>query len=191
MIEEQPGVCTTCDKLQDVCQRSVKEVQNLRAAVQKLVDQLAGFMPGENLRTFLKQLQLDERLFTIHAGGDFYKNAPMTAEAPKSNKELEDIVAERDLAKMKLGSLGRELNDLKKSHDALTKQYLERDSDIDDRQRSLAQAELKIKKLEAETSRFCDAEKRISTLEQLYTSALAPSNGVDAIECDSQTETPR
>lgn len=182
MIEQQPGVCSSCSKWQDDARRSCREIKHLQDAVQKMVDQLAGFMPGENLRSFLKQLQLDDKLLTIHAGGDFYKKTPMTMEAPTPNKELEDLVAERDLTKMKLGTVGRELNDLKKAHEALTKQYLERDSDIDEKQRSLAQAEIKIRALEGSKSRLDDVETRTSILEQLYKSALAPSSAKDGGE---------
>eukprot|EP00441_Pelagodinium_beii_P023614 CAMPEP_0197663002 /NCGR_PEP_ID=MMETSP1338-20131121/55729_1 /TAXON_ID=43686 ORGANISM="Pelagodinium beii, Strain RCC1491" /NCGR_SAMPLE_ID=MMETSP1338 /ASSEMBLY_ACC=CAM_ASM_000754 /LENGTH=310 /DNA_ID=CAMNT_0043241157 /DNA_START=56 /DNA_END=988 /DNA_ORIENTATION=+ len=128
MIESQPGLlCGSCaqwqDKYSQDTRRLYQEVGHLRGAVQKMVDKLASHVPGDSLRTFLKELDLDDRLFTIHAGGDFYRK--VEPEPTEPQESLEDVIAERDLAKMKLAAVGRELSELRREKEALDKQRKE------------------------------------------------------------------
>lgn len=146
MIQSQPGaLCATCsnweDKYRKDTQRLFKEVGHLREALQKMVDQLASHMPGEKLRSFLKEMNLDSRIFTIHAGGDFYRQQAPAEEPPAAKERLEDVVSERDVAKMRLSSLSRELREMKSERDALEKQQQQQQEEIADQKRRLALTE--------------------------------------------------
>eukprot|EP00931_Biecheleriopsis_adriatica_P123561 TRINITY_DN98617_c0_g1_i1.p1 TRINITY_DN98617_c0_g1~~TRINITY_DN98617_c0_g1_i1.p1 ORF type:complete len:276 (-),score=53.95 TRINITY_DN98617_c0_g1_i1:49-789(-) len=162
MEMDRPGLCASCtgwqDKYTQDTRRLYQEVGHLREAVQKLVDRLAGHMPGESLRSFLQELKLDTRLFTIHAGGDFYRKAP-AEELPAPAPELEQVVAERDLAKMKLASVGRELQDLKAATEQLRKQNLERDRQLAEGHRRIEELEERLRASQKAASRTEAPEK--------------------------------
>eukprot|EP00440_Ansanella_granifera_P050221 gb/GFBE01054435.1/.p1 GENE.gb/GFBE01054435.1/~~gb/GFBE01054435.1/.p1 ORF type:complete len:302 (+),score=76.70 gb/GFBE01054435.1/:1-906(+) len=152
MIESQPGsMCGSCTELQEKYSRDTRrlfqEVGHLREAVQKLVDKLAGHMPGESLRSFLQDLKLDSRLFTIHAGGDYFKKAP-SEEPVVPSEQLDQVVAERDLAKMKLASVGRELSELKAENAELQRKQLEREKQFTAKLRRVEELEERLRAME-------------------------------------------
>lgn len=175
MIESQPGaLCASCsrweDKYRKDTSRLFQEVGHLREALQKMVDQLASHMPGEKLRSFLKDLKLDSRIFTIHAGGDFYKEAP-AEEPPAAKERLEDVVSERDVAKMRLASLSKELREMKSERESLEKQKLEQGAELADHRKRLALTEEALRVLQEHRARGPEvAHSSENTRRQLFDS---------------------
>jgi len=115
--------CSTCASLEArfACEnrRSCQEIQHLRQAVQKMVDQLAAYMSVANLHAFATTLRLDERLFTIPDQLDAYRTTPFPIEGQVTRKDVEQVTAERDIAKMKLSVMSKELKELQAAHESL------------------------------------------------------------------------
>merc|ERR1712232_870725 len=93
--------------------RFCQEIQDLRGAAQKMLEQLSTFMSHDSLSGFAKALRLDTRIFTIPGEFDTYRDIPYPVEGIISRKEVEQVSAERDIAKMKLAVVTRELEELK------------------------------------------------------------------------------
>lgn len=96
-----------------------EEIQHLRGAGQKMVDQLAAYMPPDSLKAFSRAMRLDSRVFTIPGEFDVYRDTPFPVEEAVSRKELAQVIAERDVAKMRLAVTNKELQELRASHEAL------------------------------------------------------------------------
>jgi len=90
-----------------------EEIQHLRSAAQKMLDQLAAYMSRPSLRAFAKAMQLDDRLFVVPGDFDTYRCVPFPVEEAISHKALEQVIAERDIAKMKLSVVSKEIKELK------------------------------------------------------------------------------
>jgi hypothetical protein len=91
-----------------------QEIQDLREAGQKMLDQLSAYMSHDSLKGFAQALRLDTRIFTIPGEFDTYRELPYPVEdGAITRKDLEQVTAERDIAKMKLAVVTRELEELR------------------------------------------------------------------------------
>jgi len=119
-------LCSRCAALEEKVaadgRRFCHEVQHLRKTVQTMLDQLSFYMAGSSLRAFAEALQLDDRIFKIPGELDVQKPPPFPVDAPISQKELAQLKAERDIAKMRLASMNKELREYKIAHEASLKQ---------------------------------------------------------------------
>eukprot|EP00927_Polykrikos_kofoidii_P062377 TRINITY_DN57188_c0_g1_i1.p1 TRINITY_DN57188_c0_g1~~TRINITY_DN57188_c0_g1_i1.p1 ORF type:complete len:312 (+),score=71.01 TRINITY_DN57188_c0_g1_i1:60-938(+) len=125
-VEASNSHCPKCD---EAClhfaaeKRSYgKEIQHLRGAVQKLLDQLSAYMPGDSLQAFAGALQLDKKQFTLPGEFDTYRKVPFPVDNCVSLVDLEKVTAERDIATMKLATLNKEVKALKASNAKLAEQ---------------------------------------------------------------------
>jgi hypothetical protein len=101
------------EKTQADNRRCCQEIQDLRGAVQKMLDQFSAYMSHDSIRSLAEALRLDARIFTIPGEFDTYRDVPFPVEGSISRKDLEQVTAERDIAKMKLAVVSRELEELK------------------------------------------------------------------------------
>lgn len=130
-----------------------EEIQHLRGAGQKMIDQLAAYMSRESLQEFVSVLRLDKRVFSTPGEFDLHRDPPFPVEAQVSRKDVEWVTAERDIAKMKLATVGKELQALREEREQLQKQIVgsaravdsDGSSDSDSR---LAAAEARLEALE-------------------------------------------
>merc|ERR1719148_216539 len=131
MIERSPNqLCSSCAEWREKCakdsRRYCQDIEHLRRAVQKIVDVIAVYVSGSGLRELMESLQLDTRVFVVHGVGDCYTpkdgstdKVDMSMELAAKHQELEQVAAERDLAKMQLYKVGRDLTELKESNQDL------------------------------------------------------------------------
>jgi hypothetical protein len=76
----------------------------------------------------------------------------MSMELAAKNEELQQVVAERDLAKMQLYKVGRELGELKEANQDLGRQLADGQAEARQRQRRLEKAETRLQSLETNSS---------------------------------------
>lgn len=156
----EPGTCSSCaaqkERHATESRRLQMEIEMLRGAVSKMAEQLAGFMTGTNLRSFLQRLRVDSRLFTVHGGGDFYGKGSLDPNGSMAAPNLDDVedptklVAERDLARLKLATVGRELAELKGERQELERQVAEQRETAAERSRRVDEADARLRALESQ-----------------------------------------
>lgn len=164
MIERSPNhLCSSCAEWREKCskdsRRYCQDIEHLRKVVQKMLDTLAVYISVSGLRELVESLHLDTRMFVIHGVGDCYTpkdgstdKVDMRVELASKQQELDRVAAERDLAKMQLFKVGRELSELKATNQDLDRQLSHGHAETRQRQRRLEKVEARIQSLETQSS---------------------------------------
>jgi hypothetical protein len=157
MIERSPTqMCSSCADWQQKWSKDNRQncqnLEHLRNAVQTMIDVLARYITESSLQELVESLQLDTRVFNVHSGNKCYVPKDGSGEKADMATELERVVAERDLAKMSLYKIGKELAETKEANQELDRQLAERDKDARQRQRRLDKAETRMQTLEMQSS---------------------------------------
>jgi hypothetical protein len=139
MIESAPNqLCSSCAEWQDKYVKDsrhyCRDIEQLRKVVQVMIDTLATYISGARLHELVDTLLLDTRMFNVPCSTHCYMPpkdgsndaSDMSMELKARKAELEQAVAERDLAKMSLFKTGRELAGEKKAKQDLERQLAEK-----------------------------------------------------------------
>jgi hypothetical protein len=164
MIERNENeMCSRCaewkGKWTQDCRQYCQEISYLRETVQKMIDTLAGYVSSSSLHELAESLQLDQRIFIVHGSNKCYAppdgaaaKADVRMELKAKDRELEQVTAERDLAKMQLFRVGKELAELKEGSQGLDRELAEREQEARQRKRRLEKVESRVQILETQSS---------------------------------------
>lgn len=157
MIERSPNqLCSSCADWQQKWTKDnrqhCQDMDHLRKAVQTMIDALARYTTESSLHELVESLKLDTRVFRIQHGSNCYTPKDGCSDKTDMATELERVVTERDLAKMNLYKVGKELAELKETNQELEKQLAEREKESRQRQRRLDKAETRMQTLLMQSS---------------------------------------
>jgi hypothetical protein len=155
-------LCSTCAEWKSKCIKDSRdycqEIEKLRKAVQKMIDTLGGYVSESSLHGLMDLLQLDSRVFIVHSSKCYTSpdgtsdKADMRAELDALQQQFEQVTSERDLAKMQLYKLSKDLSEQKEANQELEKQLTECEKEAQQRQRRLEKVEVRAQTLETQSS---------------------------------------
>lgn len=160
MLERSPNqLCSSCAEWRETCSKDrrnyCQDIDHFRKAVQKMIDMLAVYVSGSKLRELVESLQLDTRVFTVHGDNRCYApkdgssdKLDMSMELQSKQEELQQVSAERDLAKMTLYKVGRQATELKDANQDLEQKLANQEKEIQQRLQRLEKVEERIRSLE-------------------------------------------
>jgi hypothetical protein len=157
MIERSENqVCSSCAEWQQKWtkdnRQNCQDLEHLRKAVQKMIDALARYTTESSLHELVESLHLDTRVFRFQNGSNCYTPKDGSSDKTDMATELDRVVAERDLAKMNLYKVGKELAEMKEANQELERQLSDKDKESRQRQRRLEKAETRMQTLEMQSS---------------------------------------
>jgi len=163
MLERSPNqLCSSCAEWRETCAKDrrnyCQDIDHFRKAVQKMIDMLAVYISGSKLRELVESLQLDTRVFTVHGDNRCYApkdgssdKLDMSMELQSTQEELQQMSAERDLAKMTLYKAGRQATELKDANQDFEQKLANQETEIRHRLQRLQKVEERIRSLETQS----------------------------------------